>query len=60
MLGPALGNIGIYHLTPLLAAQLVARLTENAHLNLSSAFPYALGFIGILLCSEVLWRIGMH
>ena len=59
MLGPALGNIGIGYLAPLLVAQLVTRITDNAHLSLSSAFPYVLGFTGILLFSEVLWRIGM-
>jgi ATP-binding cassette subfamily B protein len=60
MLGPALGNIGIYYLAPLLVAQLVTRITENAHLALGSALPYVFGFTGILLFSEVIWRIGMH
>jgi ATP-binding cassette, subfamily B, bacterial len=60
MLGPALGNIGIGYLAPLLVAQLVTRITNNAHLTLGSAFPYVLGFTGILLFSEVLWRIDMH
>jgi ATP-binding cassette subfamily B protein len=60
MLGPALGNIGIAYLAPLLVAQLVTRISNNAHLTLGSAFPYVLGFTGILLFSEVLWRIGMH
>jgi len=60
MLGPALGNIGIGYLAPLLVAQLVTRIADNAHLTLGSAFPYVLGFTGIMLFSEVLWRIGMH
>ena len=60
MLGPALGNIGIYYLAPLLVAQLVTRITEDAHLALGSALPYVFGFTGILLFSEVIWRIGMH
>ncbi|HWG26787.1 ABC transporter ATP-binding protein [Actinospica sp.] len=60
MLGPALGNIGVLYLAPLLVARLVTRITENAHLTLGAAFPYVLGFTGILLFSEVLWRIGMH
>jgi ATP-binding cassette, subfamily B, bacterial len=60
MLGPALGNIGIYYIAPLLVAQLVTRITENAHLALGSAMPYVFGFTGILLFSEVVWRIGMH
>jgi ATP-binding cassette, subfamily B, bacterial len=60
MLGTAVGNIGILYLAPLLVAQLVTRITDNARLTLGSAFPYVLGFTGILLFSEVLWRIGMH
>lgn len=60
MLGPALGNIGIAYLAPLLVAQLVTRITDNAHLALGVAFPYVLGFTGILLFSEAIWRIGMH
>jgi len=60
VLGPALGNVGILYLAPLLVAQLVTRITGNAHLTLGSAFPYVLGFTGILLFSEVLWRIGIH
>ena len=60
MFGPALGNIGILYLAPLVVAQLVTRITGNAHLTLGAAIPYVLGFTGILLFSEVLWRIGMH
>ncbi|MBR7826684.1 ABC transporter ATP-binding protein [Actinospica sp. MGRD01-02] len=60
MFGPALGNIGILYLAPLVVAQLVTRITGNAHLTLGAAIPYVLGFTGILLISEVLWRIGMH
>jgi ATP-binding cassette subfamily B protein len=60
MLGPALGNIGIGYLAPLIVAQLVTRITDNAHLSLGSALPYVLGFTGILMFSEVLWRIGVH
>jgi ATP-binding cassette subfamily B protein len=60
MLGPALGNIGIGYVAPLLVAQLVTRISDNAHLTLGTAFPYVLGFTGIMLFAEVLWRIGMH
>ncbi len=59
-LGPALGNIGILYVAPLLVAQLVTRISDNAHLGFGSAFPYVLGFTGILLFSEVLWRVGIH
>ncbi|HTJ72362.1 MAG TPA: ABC transporter ATP-binding protein [Actinospica sp.] len=60
MLGPAFGNIGILYVAPLIVAQLVTRISDNAHLTLGAALPYVLGFTGVLLFSEVLWRIGMH
>jgi ATP-binding cassette subfamily B protein len=60
MLGPSLGNIGILYLAPLLVAQLVTRISGNTRLTFGAASPYVLGFTGILLFSEVLWRIGMH
>lgn len=60
VLGPALGNIGILYLAPLLVARLVTRIGDNAHLAFGSTFPYVLGFTGILLFSEVVWRIGIH
>src|SRR6185312_7689523 len=59
-LGPAIGNIGILYLAPLVVSELVARIAGNAHLPLGSAFPYVLGFTGILLLSEAVWRAGMH
>ncbi|WP_051450796.1 ABC transporter ATP-binding protein [Actinospica robiniae] len=60
MLGPALGNIGLGYIAPLLVAHLVTRIADNSHLSLGAALPYVLGFFGILLLSEVIWRIGMH
>ncbi|HEV2634709.1 MAG TPA: ABC transporter ATP-binding protein [Actinocrinis sp.] len=60
MLGPALGNIGILYVAPLLVAGLVTRISANAHLALGAALPYVLGFTGVMMFSEVLWRIGMH
>jgi ATP-binding cassette subfamily B protein len=60
VLGPALGNIGILYLAPLLVAHLVTRIAGNAHLSLGAAFPYVLGFTGTLLLAEVFWRIGVH
>ncbi|WP_246577570.1 ABC transporter ATP-binding protein [Actinospica durhamensis] len=60
MLGTAVGNIGILYLAPLLVAMLVTRIAGNAHLTLGAAFPYVLGFTGILLVAEVFWRIGMY
>jgi ATP-binding cassette subfamily B protein len=60
VLGPALGNIGLLYIAPLLVAHLVTRISDNARLHLGVAIPYVLGFAGILLLSEALWRIGLH
>ena len=60
VIGPALGNIGILYLAPLFVARLVTRIAGNAHLAFGAVIPYAIGFTGILLFSEVLWRIGIH
>ncbi|HEU5353215.1 MAG TPA: ABC transporter ATP-binding protein [Actinocrinis sp.] len=60
VLGPALGNIGILYIAPLVVAHLVTRIAGNAHLSLGAAFPYVLGFSGTLLLAEVFWRLGLH
>ena len=60
LLGPALGNIGLLYIAPLLVAQLVTRISDHAHPALGSALPYVLGFTGVLLFAEVLWRVGIH
>ncbi|MFG2713044.1 ABC transporter ATP-binding protein [Streptomyces goshikiensis] len=61
MLLPALGNIGINYLAPLVIAKLVARIAGgSAALTLGAALPYVLGFAGVLLLSEAAWRVGLH
>ncbi|MEU3774604.1 ABC transporter ATP-binding protein [Streptomyces sp. NPDC032472] len=60
MLGPALGNIGINYVAPLVVAKLVARLAGDGGTTLDRALPYVLGFGGVLLLSEALWRLGLH
>jgi ATP-binding cassette subfamily B protein len=61
VLGPTLGNIGLLYLAPLFVARLVTRISGNAHLAFGSVIPYAIGFTGgVLLFSEVFWRIGIH
>ncbi|MBS2966791.1 hypothetical protein KGA66_27390 [Actinocrinis puniceicyclus] len=44
VLGPALGNIGILYIAPLLVAHLVTRITDHTRLALGSVFPYVLGW----------------
>ncbi|MFG3515119.1 ABC transporter ATP-binding protein [Streptomyces bobili] len=60
MLLPALGNIGINYLAPLVVAKLVGRLASDQGLGVGPALPYVLGFAGVLLVAEALWRVGLH
>ncbi|MFD4605203.1 ABC transporter ATP-binding protein [Streptomyces sp. NPDC058464] len=60
MLLPALGNIGINYLAPLVVARLVGRIADGHGLSLRATLPYVLGFGGVLLLAEALWRIGLH
>ncbi|GGN44246.1 ABC transporter ATP-binding protein [Streptomyces fuscichromogenes] len=57
---PALGNIGINYVAPLVVAKLVGRIADGHGLGFGTALPYVLGFGGVLLLAEVLWRIGLH
>jgi ATP-binding cassette, subfamily B, bacterial len=60
MLLPSLGNTGIFYIAPLIVAELVGRLADHGAVGVSAALPYVLGFGGVLLFSEFLWRIGIH
>ncbi|MFE5038500.1 ABC transporter ATP-binding protein [Streptomyces sp. NPDC056683] len=60
MLLPALGNIGINYLAPLVVARLVGRIADGHGLDLGATLPYVLAFGGVLLLAEALWRIGLH
>lgn len=61
MLLPALGNIGINYIAPLVVAKLVGRIADDAPAPaLDSMLPYVLGFAGVLLLSEAAWRLGLH
>ncbi|MFJ6572732.1 ABC transporter ATP-binding protein [Streptomyces sp. NPDC091292] len=60
MLLPAVGNIGIAYLAPLIVAKLVADMADGADVGIGPALPYVLGFAGVLLLAETLWRIGLH
>lgn len=66
MLLPALGNIGIAYIAPLIVAKLVARIADGAAGGVSGGgwtgamLPYVLGIGGVLLFSEALWRVGLH
>ena len=60
MLLPALGNIGINYIAPLIVAKLVGRIADDSGIDIGSALPYVLGFTVVLLVAETLWRIGLH
>ena len=60
MLLPALGNTSIFYIAPLIVAQLVGRLVGHGSFGIGAAMAYLLGFAGVLLFAEILWRIGIH
>ncbi|MFI8288326.1 ABC transporter ATP-binding protein [Streptomyces sp. NPDC085614] len=62
MLLPALGNIGIHYLAPLVVAKLVGRIAgdRGGAGGIGPMLPYILGFAGVLLLAEALWRVGLH
>ncbi|MER5914706.1 ABC transporter ATP-binding protein [Streptomyces sp. NPDC001982] len=57
---PALGNIGIAYVAPLVVAKLVGRIADDRRIAFGSTLPYVLAFAGALLLAETLWRIGLH
>ncbi|MFF9012835.1 ABC transporter ATP-binding protein [Streptomyces sp. NPDC014870] len=62
MLLPALGNVGINYVAPLIVAKLVGRIAGDgaAAFAIGPMLPYVLAFAGVLLFSEALWRVGLH
>ena len=60
LLLPALGNIGISYLAPLVVARLVGRIAGGASTATAAILPYIAAFGGVLLLAEALWRVGMH
>src|SRR5579871_1186691 len=60
MLLPALGNTCIYYVAPLIVAQLVGRFAGHQLTSVGAAMSYVLGFAGVLLFAEIVWRIGVY
>nr|WP_223183528.1 MULTISPECIES: ABC transporter ATP-binding protein [unclassified Streptomyces] len=61
MLLPAVGNIFLGYVSPLIVAKLVGRIAEGGGaLALGPLLPYVLAFAGVLLFGEALWRLGFH
>ncbi|SHK16337.1 ATP-binding cassette, subfamily B [Pseudonocardia thermophila] len=57
LLLPALANIGIFYLPPLVVAGLVTDLSVG---RTDSTLPAVALFAGAMLCGEALYRLGMH
>ncbi|EPJ34643.1 putative Lipid A export ATP-binding/permease protein MsbA [Streptomyces afghaniensis 772] len=60
MLLMALGNIGINYVAPLIVAKLVGDIADDRDVTVDSTLPYVLGFAGVLLFAEALWRVALH
>ncbi|HWO67953.1 MAG TPA: ABC transporter ATP-binding protein [Umezawaea sp.] len=60
LLSPALGVTCQLYLAPLAVGALVGRLAGGGDTGISTLLPYLLAFGGLMLLSEVLWRIGIH
>ncbi len=61
LLLPAVGNICLLYIPPLIVAALVGRLTDGAEVGaITLVLPYLLGFAGVLLLAEAVWRVGVH
>jgi ATP-binding cassette, subfamily B, bacterial len=60
LLLPALGNLCVGYLPPLVVAALVGRLVGGTELTPAVVSPYVLAFAGALLAGEALWRVGIH
>jgi ATP-binding cassette, subfamily B, bacterial len=60
LLLPALGNTCRDYITPLFVAALAARVVEGGEIGPGTVLPYVLGFAGVHLLSEALWRVGIY
>ncbi|MFJ9151196.1 ABC transporter ATP-binding protein [Streptomyces sp. NPDC102270] len=56
----ALGGIGLNYIAPLIVAKLAGDIADGGGLTPGSALPYILGFAGVLLLAEGLWRVALH
>ncbi|MEO3825760.1 ABC transporter ATP-binding protein [Actinomadura sp. B10D3] len=60
LLLPPLGNTCLFYLTPLVVAALVGHLAGGGKSDLAALLPFVLGFAGLGLVGEALWRVGLH
>ncbi|MFC6082672.1 ABC transporter ATP-binding protein [Sphaerisporangium aureirubrum] len=57
---PALGNICLFYLAPLVVGRIVGHLAGGGSGTVDVLLPYVLGFGALLLAGEALWRLGLH
>ena len=55
LLFPALGNICIQYVTPLIVAALAGRIVDGMPVDFPHVAPWILGFAAMLLIAEVLF-----
>ena len=60
LLLPALGNICLLYLVPLVVADVAGRLAGGADVSIATVLPSVLTFAGLMLLAEALWRTGVH
>lgn len=60
ILMPALGNILVYFVPPLILAKIVDIFIEKGSISLTYVWHYIVYFGVLWLTGEALWRIGMH
>ncbi|MFF7639544.1 ATP-binding cassette domain-containing protein [Streptomyces canus] len=56
----ALGGIGLNYIAPLIVAKLAGDIADGDRVTVGSALPHVLGFAGVLLLAEMLWRVALH
>ena len=60
MILPAIGDIFVFYIPPIVVAHILGRLAHGDKLTAGVLAPYVLIFSGILLLGEVFWRLGIH
>ena len=60
LLFPAIGDIFVFYLPPIIVARILGRLADGEKLSAGVLTPYVLLFAGILAIGEVCWRVGIH
>jgi len=57
---PAIGNIFVFFVPPLVVARLINVYTQQGNISLGSTSMYIFAFTGFWLIGEALWRIGIY